>query len=261
MNISQLTRMKVGYTIPTDKQRTKKGELREPSLVGKVHFAVFDPTGCIIVGFMVKQPDVAGMIKRSDKFVARDALSLYEGVLVAPHDKKSWDDGAAERLNLNLDECLMWTGMDVVTQAGNNIGYCSDATFDFRTGEVHSFKITAGVTAEAIVGTVQMPVDYLRGYSNESMLVDNAAESLTLSGGAAAKAAEATAVASVTGKQAAKKVAAQAQKTTAAIDETAAQALNVGSKALGRQLKKTKGMFAAFKDEYHKASGTTPKNN
>ena len=259
MITSQLVHMKMGYTVPKEKQYKKNGELREPSLVGKVHFAVFDPSGRTVVGFMISQPDIAGMIKREDRFVARDAVTVYEGILVAPNDKASWDKGAAKRLAINLDECLLWTGMDVMTLSGQKMGYCSDVTFDFATGAVSSFKITEGVTAEAMLGTVTMPVEFLKGYSNEYMLVSDEAASLTLSGGAAAKAAEATAVASHVGKKVGKKVAVQAKKTTKAIDETAAEAVNAGSKALGRQLKKTKGMFSAFADEYHKASGTSSK--
>ena len=259
MITSQLVRMQVGYIVPEQKQHKKNGELREPSLVGKVHFAVFDPSGRTVVGFMVSLPDVAGMIKRADRFVARDALIASNGMLLAPDNKDSWDKGAAKRLGINLDDCLLWTGMDVVTLSGKSIGYCSDATFDFATGVVSSFKITEGATAEAIIGTISMPAEYLKGYSQQCMLVSDEAASLALSGGAAARAAEATAVAGHVGKKVGKKVAVQAKKTTKAIDETAAEAVNAGSKALGRQLKKTRGMFSAFADEYHKASGTSSK--
>ena len=62
---------------------------------------------------------------------------------------------------------------------------------------------------------------------------------MALSGGVAAKAGEGYAKAKVAGKEAAEK---------------AGEAVAEGSRAFGKQLGRTKGMFGAFMDEYKKAS-------
>ena len=68
------------YRAPAkDKAVDKDGAPREPKRLGRVHFPVFIPDGTRVVGFMVKLPDVAGMIKQKDRFVALDALTVYEG--------------------------------------------------------------------------------------------------------------------------------------------------------------------------------------
>ena len=40
------------------------------------------------------------------------------------------------------------------------------------------------------------------------------------------------------------------------LDEKGSVAVEKGSRALGKQLGKTRGMFSAFKDEFKKASGS-----
>ena len=75
------------------------------------------------------------------------------------------------------------------------------------------------------------------------MVVDDAAKDLQLTGGVAAKAGEGYAKAKVKGAAASKK-----------FDAKASVAVDKGSKALGKQLGKTKGMFNSFLDEYKKAS-------
>ena len=88
----------------------------------------------------------------------------------------------------------------------------------------------------------------MRGYHNGQMIVDDAAAELECSGGAAAAAAEATV-----------KVKAQAKKGAAALDEHGSKAVDKGSRALGKQLGRAKGMFGGFMDEYKKAAGTSAK--
>lgn len=80
------------------------------------------------------------------------------------------------------------------------------------------------------------------------MVVDDRVTDIELSGGAAAKAA----VASVKVKQA-------ASKGAKVLDEQGSAAVDKGSRALGRQLGRAKGMFASFADEYKKASGAPAK--
>lgn len=232
------------YRIPSEGKRTRKdGTPREPKRLGRIHFPVFTVDGRCVVGFMVSLPDVVGMIKQPDRFVARDAVRVYEGVIAVDDRRESFDAAAAKRLGIDLDSCIIWTGMDVVTTSGTKLGYCSDAEFNAKTGAVTSFTLTGGATAAALLGTVEMPASYLMTYRDGAMIVDDAAASLELSGGVAAKAGEVTAKAGAKVKQGAK-----------VLDDKGSVAVVKGTRALGRQLGKTRGMFSAFKDEFKKAS-------
>ena len=55
------------------------------------------------------------------------------------------------------------------------------------------------------------------------------------------------------------KFAAKRAALKAIIDDAGSKALDKGSKALGKQLGKTKGMFGSFMSEYKKAAGTPPR--
>lgn len=237
------------YKAPTEDKRTKKdGTPREPHRFGKIHYPVFTPEGTRVVGFMVRMPDIAGMIKQEDRFVAYDALEIYEGVLTVTDRKDSFDTAAAARLGLDLDRCLIWTNMDVVTESGKRVGHCSDISFNGKTGVVQAFILGESGASNALIGTREMPVALFKGYRSGAMVVSDDAASLEFSGGAAAKAAEASV-----------KVTASVKKGAAKLDEHGSKALNKGSKALGKQLGKTKGMFSSFMSEYKKAAGTSTK--
>ena len=107
------------YRKPTEDKRTKKdGTPRSPKKLGKIHFPVFTPGGTRVVGFMVRQSDIAGMIERPDRFVALDAIGVYEGAVAVDDVKGTYDAAAAKRLDINLDDCIIWVGMDVRRHAG-----------------------------------------------------------------------------------------------------------------------------------------------
>ena len=237
------------YKLPAEGKRTQKdGTPRQPRKLGKIHYPVFSPQGIRVVGFMVRQPDIAGMIKQPDRFVARDCLKVYEGVLCVSDDKEAYDEPAAKRLGVDLDRCLIWTGMDVLTESGKRVGYCADVAFDGKTGAVQHFELTEGGASSALVGHREMPASDLKGYRNSAMIVADEVLELGFSGGAAAAAAEASV-----------RVTASVKKGAAALDEHGSKAVAKGSHALGKQLGKTKGMFGNFMSEYKKAAGTPAK--
>ena len=133
------------YRKPTEDKRTKKdGTPRSPKKLGKIHFPVFTPGGTRVVGFMVRQSDIAGMIERPDRFVALDAIGVYEGAIAVDDVKDTYDAAAAKRLDINLDDCIIWVGMDVRTESGDVVGYCSDVEFKPRSGVVQTFFECAG---------------------------------------------------------------------------------------------------------------------
>ena len=160
------------YRKPTEDKRTKKdGTPRSPKKLGKIHFPVFTPGGTRVVGFMVRQSDIAGMIERPDRFVALDAIGVYEGAIAVDDVKDTYDAAAAKRLDINLDDCIIWVGMDVRTESGDVVGYCSDVEFKPRSGIVQAFYVTAGAASSVLVGDTQVPPTMLRGYADGAMIV------------------------------------------------------------------------------------------
>ena len=235
------------YRKPPEGKRTKKdGTPRAPKKIGKVRYPVFTPDGTRVVGFMVRQPDIAGMVKQPDRFVALDAIGIYEGAVAVDDAKGNFDAGAAKRLGLDLDRCIIWTGMDVRTESGAKVGYCSDVEFKPRSGTVLGYTLTASAASSVLVGDIEMPPTMLRGYRDGAMVVADDVREIGFSGGAAAKAAEATVV-----------VGDKVKKGAKVLDDKGSVAVDKGSRALGRQLGRTRGMFKSFAEEYKKASGSS----
>ena len=232
MRVSDFQGVRV-YRAPAKGRRTgRDGAPVEPKRLGKVHFAVFSPGGRRVVGFMVKLPDVVGMIKQPDRFVALDALEIYEGVLCVEDLKENFDAAAAKRLGVDLDTCLIWTGMDVVAQGGERLGYCADAVFSGKTGKVDLFVLTEGDASAMLVGNREMPASLLKGYRDGAMIVSDEAVELALTGGVAAKAAEASVAIGAKAKEGAAKAKKEVAKLK--LDEKGAKAVDKGSRAQRR---------------------------
>ena len=242
LTVSSVMRMPV--LVPKKGRQGDPSELASAdlSLVGHVHQVVFAPNGKRVVGYLVRRPDVAGMVKREDAFAALDSCVLNKAGFVVP-SKDGLDDEARERLELDWDRCILWTGMDARTSDGKDLGWVDDAEFGPKTGKVTKFFVGDGHVAKSLVGTVEIPVQMLKCYRGGRMIVAPEAAKLALSGGLAAQAGKGYAQA----KQGGKKVV-----------ENGAR--NLGS-AIGKMkkhgkkhAKRTKGMFSAFVEEYKKAS-------
>ena len=210
--------------------------------MGRVHLTVFSPDGHRVVGFLVSPPDIAGMVKREDVFVALDSIAPCDGGVRVTRDKESFDDAARERLGLDWDSCIIWTGMDAKTSDGKVLGYVGDATFNTKTGVVEDFLVGDGGVAQSLVGSLKIPASMLRGYERGFMVVAPEAAHQALTGGAAGRAGESVAKAKIEGKKAAAKA-----------GKAAGEAVDKGSRALGKQIGKTRGMFSSFMDEFKKA--------
>lgn len=246
MLAGKLQGTRVYRAFPEGKGLKKDGTPRPLKRLGKIHNPVFTPDGLTLAGFMVRLPDIAGMVKQDDRFVALDALDVVDGQLVSADRKDSYDAAAAKRLGIDLDTCIIWTGMDVVTKSGKKLGLCVDADCNGTTGKVRMFSVTPGAASTLLVGTIQMPASFLRGYRSGCMVVDDEVADIDFSGGAAAKAAVVS-----------KKVGDQVKKGARALDESGSKAVDKGSRALGKQLGRTKGMFKAFVSEYKEAAGSS----
>lgn len=181
---------KAAYTKKKPKKKGDEGDVIKK--VGKIHLTVFAPGGRRVVGFMVKRPDIALMVARPDIFVAYDSLTPYDkGYLI--DGEAATDQAARERLHLDWDHCIMWNGMDAMTQSGRKLGYVGDVDFDERTGKVIAFEIGDGGASVKLVGSLVVPVEMMVGYERGFLKLKDEAADIELSGGLAAAAGEATA--------------------------------------------------------------------
>ncbi len=239
-----------GRKVYVPKKSRKKDESGEQKLsrLGKIHMAVFSPSGREVVGFVVTRPDIVGMVKRPDAFVAYDSLRILDDGTLFVTREDGLDDAARERLALDWDSCVMWEGMDAKTVGGKRLGYVSNAEFSLKTGAVSKFYVGDGGVARAIVGSFEIPASMVRGYAKGYMVVDDAAADLELDGGVAAKAGEGYAKAKVKGAEAAHKA-----------GKAAGEAVDKGSFAFGRMLGKAKrAIEEATSDEEEAAPSPNP---
>ena len=229
LTMSELAKQRVYVPRKPSRRDQKAGVEPEPKKLGRVHDLVFAPNGKVVVGIMVKRPDIAGMVKQEDRFVALDALEMHEGGLLVTGGEESFDQAACKRLGLDLDVCYIWSGMDVETASGKYLGHVMDARFNEKTGAVDCFCAQEGSTASALVGYFEIPAAWFVRYDRNRMVVREEAATMGLSGGLAAKAGEGYANA----KEGAKRA-------TAEFDEKASVAVEKGSHALGGVIGKAK---------------------
>lgn len=258
-----------GLRVVSNRVKVKKGEEVESTRkIGKVRDCVFHPYEKRFVGIVVKRPDAALMFHRKDLFVAYDAYDLIDGRVVLREDGLT-DGAACKAMGIDWDDCVLWVGMPVMTKRGDTLGYVGDIVVERETGAMVTLEVTAGATANAILGKRSIPVDLIRGFRQGigmalttfdeegeerilgAILVDDAAAAIPTEGGVAEKAGEATAKVSYKAHEAVESV-------KPAVSEAAAvtgKAVNKGAYVTGRQLVRARGMFSGFKEEYQKASG------
>ena len=85
----------IGIKVYLPKSRIKR--IRKPTAAlvktGRIHVIVFDSDLPQVVGVMVKRPDIAGMVKRNDVFVAFDALATFDKGFLVTQPEGSLDKG------------------------------------------------------------------------------------------------------------------------------------------------------------------------
>ena len=252
--------------------------------IGKVRHIVFHPSQKRVVGLMVKRPDAALMFHRKDLFVALGGFDNENGQLVVHEDSGATDKGAAKALGVDLDECVIWVGMPVLTKSGDFLGYVDTVTFDAETGDVHALTTENGAADAVILGKRSIPAQLVKGFkrgqgihlapigvpsaieeSDESqtgaILVSDEALQATSEGGVAAAAGKATAQVTHAAKKRVVKVKRSVDDQVERVKPTAqkvaartSEAAQAGTFAVGKQLGRASGMFSAFKEEFEKAS-------
>lgn len=236
--------------------------------VGKVKCFVFHPQRKTCVGFLVKRPDAALMFHRKDIFVALDGWDFEDGrIVIRTEDSAATDDSACKRLGIDVDSCVIWQGMPIITQGGEEMGYVEDVQFKRSSGKVVSIAPHKGATSKALVGTLTIAADYVHGFTlgigteltvadgeegrsaRGAIVVSDEAMNIDTEGGLAEKAGQGSVIA----VERARQVKEKAKPQIDAAAKATGKVMNKGVYAAGRQLGRTKGMFSAFKDEYDKA--------
>jgi len=257
----------------------KKGTRR----IGKILRAVFYPDDYRLAGYIVKRPDLLLMFKRQDRFFAWDRFKVVDGRVVVSDEKGSWDKAAWQRLGLDWEQALILQGLPVLDSAGQEIGQVSDVEYDPQNGITEALLLSVGFGTKALIGQLRLPVTDIKQCKNSQLVLRQGAQIPDLEGGLAAKAGEqaaivgnivktqADAASTAVGELAEKagkgveklgyktgkaigKAQRQIKKSSKQITNDGEGLVDSSSKALGRQIGKTRGMFKAFQDEYKKAS-------
>ena len=246
------------------------GKKGKPSKrVGKVRHFVFHPKARRVVGFTVKRPDIALMAHRSDLFVALDGFEIVEGHILIDPKSSSVGKAACKQLGISWDECIMWQGLPLMTEAGDRCGFVGDVRFASADGAVKVVSVDRGKTADILLGYTDIPASLVKGFklgvgdrlNNEdgedflrgAIIVSPEVLEMVPEGGLAEKAGSASAVVNDKASRAAANVSAKVKPAAAEAAHKAGEAMNDGAYKLGVQLSKTKGMFSNFKEEYRRA--------
>lgn len=181
---------------------------------GKITRTVFYPDRMRVIGFIIRRPDILLMIKRSDIFVALDALAFRGDRIEAGQEADAWDENAFKRLGVSFDDCFLWEDMPLITESGYELGRVGSMQFDTANGDVDAIEVTEGAAARTLTGDFEIPVDYVRGYHDGNLVVSAEARDIEASGGLAAAAGRGIAIAG-------KKVSGAAAKAGEAVDKGA----------------------------------------
>ncbi|MDO4400342.1 MAG: PRC-barrel domain-containing protein [Coriobacteriia bacterium] len=243
--------------------------------IGKVRRFVFHPTEKRVIGVILKRPDVALMFHRPDQFVAIDRIEVLEEGIIMDPSSDSVDQAACKRLGVEWAKCLLWLGMEIVTEDGETLGRVGDITFEEGTGRVVSIRRNEGATARWLLGIEEVPAHLIRGfrfglgsrmadYQNEdaggegdsaseegaenygAILVSNDVRELDPHGGIAEKAGVASVRAAQKGKEAVAKAKEQGVEAAGKVKDIAREKTGVSMDNLGEKAGEAinKGAFA-----------------
>lgn len=275
----------IGNIISTNKLGNSKVWFSKPrkndpdavKKLGRIHAWVFHPKKPMCVGFLVKRPDVALMFRRQDSFVAFDGFLIIDGNIVVKDTPGSVGKSACKRLGIDLDECVIWIGLPIITEDGTSIGYIGAVAFERDTGRIVEVDVDQGATAKTLLGETHIPVSEIKGFRrgqgeklNEpdsddgsslgSLLVSDSVKTFSAQGGIAEKAGTTTAVIVDKTKKGAEQLKPKVRHVVKKTQEKAKDASKVAGKAVtdgayltGRQIGRASGMFGRFAEEFKSA--------
>ncbi|MDZ4168460.1 MAG: PRC-barrel domain-containing protein [Coriobacteriia bacterium] len=217
--------------------------------IGRVLDVLFAPEGARVIGFAVARPRILMLLDRKDLYLALDRATLEPDRVVAARGAASWGRSAAARTGISWDDSVIWVGMPVRSESGASLGTVRDGLFDPQTGQLDAIGLTGGIAADIAVGVRDLPVEVVRGFDGQAVVLSDDAADTDTSGGAAAAAGRGVAVAKKTGSDLGKQATGAAR--TAAVYGASA----VRAAAKSETGKKTIGWFKSIKDEVVDAMG------
>lgn len=260
--------------------RPRKQDPDSVKKLGRIRSFVFHPKKAMVVGFLIKRPDVALMFRREDMFVAYNGFVVFDSDQAIVVRDEAWAKGAGacKALGIKLDDCVIWQGLPVMTQDGQKLGYVGDVIFSSDDGAVLQLTISQGSTANTLLGQRTVPGSAILGFKRGigealsadggasdagelgALLVDDSARAADMTGGIAEKAGAGTAIAKDRATKAYRKV---VKKAAPAVKEAggaaskaakvAGKAVNAGVYATGKQIGRAEGMFSKFKENFKSA--------
>lgn len=251
-------------------ENTEEIEVKQ---LGRLRVAIFHPVHNICIGVLIRRPDVAWMFHRRDVFCALPFIEIDEDGEIILADNYAEDSKKfLKSENINVDASVIWDGMPVQTQSREVLGAIEKVLVHSSSGEIKSILVAQNTTSKALLGTREIPNDYIIGFYEGSgiklvsnndndtgvegcILVKDVATDIELTGGAAEKAARASVKATqtvkkagITAKTEAAKVANTAKPKISQAAKTAEKATQEGAFSLGKQIGRTKSAFSEFKD-------------
>jgi uncharacterized protein YrrD len=234
---------------------------KSPRRIGHIKHVLFAPGTCTVAGFEVERPDLAMMVERKPLYLALDAAQFLDGeVEVSSAAKQAWGASAARRLGIDWASTVIWQGMPVVSEAGEELGAVRDGLFDPKTGALQALGLSGGLVADSAVGVRDVPANMVKGFDGQAVRVSDDAAEIALSGGAAKAAGTTAAAASVMAGQVADAAVEGAGELLEGAGRVAGAAAAYGAKAArkaaGTELgKKSIGWLKSLRDEVVDAMG------
>ncbi len=165
--------------------------------LGRVSAVLFHATEPRVVGVEVDPGAMLGVIDRRPSYVLLGDLGLTDdGVaFVLDAGRLPKDSAGAKALGFSWDESVVWRGMPVRSETGDEVGTVHDADFELETGVVSRLRISTGAMGDVALGRLEVCGESIRGFDGEAVVVLPGYAEIATAGGAAK--AVASSVASV----------------------------------------------------------------
>ena len=250
------------------------GGKRLPHKIGKIQDVAFHPSEKRVIGFILRRSDFLLMFKRKNKFVSINGYIILDGRIIIRPERNATGRAAFKALDLSPNDYEIWLGLPVISRDGQNYGVILDVTFSHLTGKLHTMNVGSSGFGSVLHSKRDIPANMIKRYLNNTeispelkknlnaknevkkdeyiygaILVSDKTQNLPIEEGLAKKAGKGAAVVADKAKKAGTTMSINAK----AAATVAGTIVTDGAIATGKQLKKTKGMFSAFKEEYRKA--------
>lgn len=164
--------------------------------LGAVAHVLFDPSEPRAVALEIERPLLFGVIGRRTRFVPMgEARFVADQAIVTDYRRLPTVQDASARSGLHWDKVVIWRGMPVFAENGEEMGWVRDIAFRWDDGSIKKLMLTEGATADAAVGRVSLPGEQVLGFDGEKVLVEKRAAQTATGGGVATAAGVGTAVA------------------------------------------------------------------